>query len=84
MALRPSDPMGTYIRTADGLVTSFLQQHMSFPEYIAATDAAFYQLIPGLSGESLPRLRALMLANHDMVMQEMARRTSPVEGEISC
>jgi len=80
----PLDAMWIYVRETDGLVASFLQHHMTLPEYVAATDATLSRLIPGLLGENLPRLRALMLANHDTVMAEMVRRTPQVAGDVSC
>jgi hypothetical protein len=36
-------------------------------------------LVPRLSGEELAELRALMLANNEIVMKEMERRGPPKE-----
>jgi hypothetical protein len=80
----PLDAMHVYARETDRLIARFLQHHMTFPEYVAASDATLSRLIPGLLGESLPRLRALMLANHDTVMAEMVRRSPPVERDVQC
>ena len=80
----PPDAMRIYAIETDGLVVRFLQHNMTFPEYVAATDATLSRLIPGLLGENLPRLRALMLANHDTVMAEMVRRSPTVERDIQC
>ena len=80
----PPDAMRIYAIETDGLVARFLQHNMTFPEYVAATDATLSRLIPGLLGENLPRLRALMLANLDTVMAEMVRRPPPVERDVQC
>jgi hypothetical protein len=76
--------MRIYARETDGLVSRFLQHHMTFAEYVAARDATLSRLIPGLLGESLPLLRALMLANHDTVMAEIVRRSPPIERGVQC
>jgi hypothetical protein len=43
-------------------------------EYIAALDAALAGLVPTLTGEEIPRLRIVMLANNEIVVKEMERR----------
>ena len=70
----------TYGRETQRAVKSFLGRHLSFPNCISALDAALAALIPRLDparyqGE-LPLIRALMLANNEIVMKEMARRAS--------
>jgi len=52
----------------------FLGHRLKFPECIAALDAALAGLIPKLTPEQLPELRAVMLANNERVMKEMHKR----------
>jgi hypothetical protein len=60
-----------------GIVERFMAQQIDFPEYIAATDATFASALPRLTSGDIPSVRAVMLANHDTVMEEMIRRTPP-------
>src|SRR5580704_9385383 len=69
--------MDVYKRETEELVRRFLDHRLSFPECIAALDAALADLTPRLTPEQLPALRALMLENNDMVMKEMERRGPP-------
>ena len=59
------------------IIRRFLAHRLSFPECIAALDAALAELTPRLTGGQLPELRALMLANNEEVMKEMERRGLP-------
>jgi hypothetical protein len=68
--------METYRRKTRDIVRSFLQHQRSFPNCIAALDAALADFIPRMTPEQLPRLRALMLANNETVMKELERRGS--------
>jgi len=52
----------------------FLDHRLKFPDCIAALDAALAGLIPKLTPEQLPELRAVMLENNERVMKEMAKR----------
>ena len=52
----------------------FLGHRLRFPDCIAALDAALAGLIPKLTPEQLPELRAVMLANNARIMKEMERR----------
>jgi len=66
------------------VIRRFLSRRNSFAECVAALDAALAGLIPTLTGEQIPRLREVMIANNEIVMNEMARRgalegTSPVK-----
>jgi hypothetical protein len=61
-----------------GILNRFMDGHIDFPEYIAATDATFANALPRFTGQDIPQLRAVMLANHDIVMEEMVRRTQPI------
>jgi hypothetical protein len=69
--------MEVYERETRAVIARFLRREISFPECIAALDAALAELIPKLTGEQLTPLRALMLANNDTVMKEMERRGPP-------
>jgi hypothetical protein len=66
-----------YRRETREVIERFLRGELSFPDCIAALDAALAELIPRLSGEQLAPLRALMLANNEIVMKEMERRGPP-------
>jgi len=82
-AANKSMPSGTdmevYERETQEIIKRFLDRRLSFPECIAALDAALAGLIPRLTGEELPRLRIVILANNEIVMKEMERRGSPHE-----
>ena len=66
--------MEAYERETRAMIERFLRHEISFPDCIAALDAALADLIPRLTGEQLTPLRALMLSNNDIVMKEMERR----------
>ena len=74
--------METFKRETAGIVTRFMARQIDFPEYVAATDATFASALPRLAGGDLTLIRAVMMANHDTVMAEMVRRTSPIAGEV--
>src|SRR5438874_7763081 len=63
-----------YERETRKVVERFLSHRLSFPDCIAALNAALADLIPRLSGEQIPRLRIVMLANNETVLKEMERR----------
>lgn len=56
------------------VVRRFISHQISFPMCVAALDAALAGVIPKLQPEQLDELRAVMLANNEEVMDEMARR----------
>ena len=58
------------------VVNRFLLRQLSFPNCISALDAALARFIPRLHPDEMEALRAVMLANNEMVMKEMARRAS--------
>lgn len=68
--------MEVYERETQEIIRRFLAHRLSFPECIAALDAALAGVIPTLTGEQIPRLRIVMLANNEIVMKEMERRDS--------
>jgi hypothetical protein len=68
-----------YKRQTRRVIKRFLVHKLSFPDCIAALDPALVDLVPRLEDGQLPPLRALMLANNEIVMKEMERRGPPVE-----
>ncbi len=66
--------MEVYERETREIISRFLNHRLSFADCIAALDAALAGLIPTLTGEQIPRLRTVMLANNEIVMKEMERR----------
>jgi hypothetical protein len=69
--------MEIYKRETQAVIDRFLSHELSFPDCIAALDAALAELIPRITSEQLTPLRALMLANNEIVMKEMERRGPP-------
>jgi len=66
--------MKLFKRRTKAILTRFLHDGLSFPSCIAALDAAFADLARGLKSEEIPELRALTLANNEIVMKEMELR----------
>jgi hypothetical protein len=66
-----------YKRETHEIIRRFLHHQLSFPNTIAALDAALAGVLPRLKPEQLDEVRAVMLANNEMVMDEMARREQP-------
>jgi hypothetical protein len=66
--------MEVYKSETKEVLSRFLGRRLSFPDCIAALDAALAGLLPRLRPEELPALRELMLANNAVVMKEMERR----------
>jgi hypothetical protein len=73
----PVGSMEVYKRETQKLIQRFLGHKLSFPDCIAALDAALAGFIPRLRPEEIAALRALLLANNETVMKEMARRGTP-------
>ena len=69
--------MEVYKRETEEVLKRFLDRKLSFPDCIAALDAALTRLIPRLTDEKLASVRALILANNETVMKEMERRGPP-------
>jgi len=59
------------------VIERFLRRKLGFADCISALDAALADLIPRLTGDQLAPLRALMLANNEIVMKEMEKRGPP-------
>jgi hypothetical protein len=70
--------MEVYKSETQEVIRRFLANRLSFPDCVAALDAALAGLVPRLEDGQLPALRALMLANNEIVMKEMERRGPPV------
>lgn len=66
--------METYKTETRKVIKRFLHFHVSFGGCVHALDAALSRLIPRMHPEDLPALRALMLANNEIMMKEMERR----------
>lgn len=66
--------MEVYERQTRTVIKRFLGFRLSFPQCIAALDAVLAELLPRLTGDQIPALRALALANNETVMNEMQRR----------
>ncbi len=73
--------MEVYKRETQEVIKRFLTHRLSFPECIAALDAALAGLVPRLTADELPVLRTLMMANNELVIKEMERRGT-LEGEV--
>ncbi len=66
--------MEVYKSETREVIKRFLGHRLSFPECIAALDAALADLTTRLTSEQIVPLRALILKNNEKVMKEMARR----------
>ena len=66
--------MEAYKMETQEVIRRFLLRQLSFPKCIAALDAALAALLPRLQPQQLDEVRAVMLANNEKVMAEMARR----------
>jgi hypothetical protein len=64
----------TYETETTEIVERFLRRDLEFPECIEALNAALSSFVPRMTGEQIPRLRIVMLANNEIVMKEMERR----------
>jgi hypothetical protein len=67
--------MDVYKSETKEVLSRFLSRRLSFPDCIAALDAALAGLLPRLRADELPALRELMMANNAIVMKEMERRS---------
>ena len=66
--------MEVYRKQTQTILKRFLDREIAFPECIAALDHALARHIQTLLPEEFPNLRAVMLANNETVMKEMAKR----------
>jgi len=68
--------MEVYKAETRRVIRRFLSHRLGFANTIAGLDAALARVIPRLKPGQLDELRAIMLANNEMVMAEMHRRAS--------
>jgi hypothetical protein len=61
-------------RETHEIISRFLLRQLSFPNTIAALDAALAGVLPRLKPEQLDEVRDVMLANNEIVMDEMHKR----------
>src|ERR1700676_2386527 len=66
--------MEIYRRETQLVIKRFLNRRLSFPDCVAALDAALADLIQRISGQKIAPLRALILSNNEIVMKEMEKR----------
>jgi hypothetical protein len=66
--------MEVYRRENREVVRRFLDNQLTFESCIYSLDAALARFIPRMEPEQLRELRIEMLANNEVVMNEMARR----------
>jgi hypothetical protein len=66
--------MEVYRKRTQKILKRFLGREITFPECIAALNHALAGRVKKLQAEELPSLRAVMLANNETVMKEMATR----------
>lgn len=66
-----SKAMEAYGTTTREAIARFLDHKLGFADCIAALNAALADLIPRLTSQQLVHLRAVMLANNEIVMKEL-------------
>lgn len=66
--------MEVYKSETREIIKRFRARRISFPDCIAALDAALAGLVPRLTESQMAPLRALLLANNETVMKEMEKR----------
>lgn len=66
--------MEAYRAETEEILRRLFVREVSFPDCIAALDDALARLIPRLASGQMEPLRAIVLANNETVMEEMARR----------
>ncbi len=69
--------MDVYKSETREVIRRFLGFRLSFPDCIAALDSALADLTTRMTGAQLATVRAVMMENNNIVMQEMARRGPP-------
>jgi hypothetical protein len=75
MADRPSaSPIDQYQRDTGEILDLFMEEKLTFPECIGRLQEAFASLLNKVSIEDLGSIREVMIANNEMVMEEMVLR----------
>jgi hypothetical protein len=69
-----------YKRETREIIQRFMLHHLSFENCIASLDAALSSLILRLHPGQLDEVRAVMLANNEIVMKEMQKRAQKKGG----
>jgi hypothetical protein len=70
--------MEAYERETQLVIERFLHHELSFPDCIAALDAALADFMPRMTGDQIDRVRVVMLANNEIVVKEMEKRPTSV------
>jgi hypothetical protein len=76
-----SNVLAAYKRETGEAIALFLGDKLSFPDCMAALEAALAHLIPRVRREHYSAIRALMLENNEIVMKEMERRANQRRAE---
>ena len=71
--------MEFYRQQTHCIVTKYRHDRITFESCISHLDAALARFMGRMKPEQLNELRAVMLKNHDQVMEEMARRGRKAE-----
>jgi len=66
--------MEVYKRETEEIIRRCKNGKLSFPDCMAALDAALAGTIPDLTAAEIDDLRAVMMSNNETVMSEMERR----------
>jgi hypothetical protein len=69
------DVVEVYRRETREVVRRFLDNQLTFDACIYSLDAALAEFVPRMEPDQLRELRIEMLANNEVVMKEMARRS---------
>jgi hypothetical protein len=77
------DAMESYKSETREVVNRFLRHKLDFPDCIAALNAALAAFISTVNPKELSALRHVVLANNEIVMQEMERRESNRQSQTS-
>ena len=70
--------MKVYKSETRALVRRFRYHHISFAGCISRLDAALARFIPRMKPGDIDELRAVMLANNEAVMKEVAKQDNPI------
>jgi len=76
-----STALEVFKRETHDIVGRFLSHQLSFPDCVTALHSALAQLLPTLERDQFDEVRVILLANNDVVMDEMARRSAKAKGE---
>ena len=74
--------MEVYKKETDEIIRRFVSGRISHAKCIVALDAAVSGVIQHLKPEELAELRALILANSEIVAKEVKRRQTPIQPQV--